>query len=269
VADGELVLCEVADGVATVTLNRPEKLNALSGPLEEQLDAILARLERDDEVRSVVITGAGRAFSAGADLGGPGGSRGPKARWDMFEAHMERQYRVWSLNKPVIAAVHGYCLGRGCELALWCDLVIASEDARIGEPEIRDGSYVASIIPWLIGMQQAKLFMLSGDMLSGREAERIGLVAKCVPEGQALAESLKLARKIAHLPVPTVRALKRMVNAVYEAQGLRTVQGASTLMSTVLMGLTPEERGTAWLEDIRREHGLRAYLEARDAPFKE
>jgi enoyl-CoA hydratase/carnithine racemase len=154
-------------------------------------------------------------------------------------------------------------------LALWCDLVIASEDARIGEPEIRDGSYVASIIPWLIGMQQAKLFLLSGDTLSGREAERIGLIAQCVPEGQALSESLTLARKIAHLPVPTVRTLKRMVNAVYEAQGLRTVQATGTLMSTVLMGLTADERGTAWLEDIRREHGLKAYLEARDAPFKD
>ena len=215
-SEGSLVLYDCADGVATITLNRPEKLNAMNRALYAELDAILARLAQDDTVKAVVLTGAGKAFTAGADLSAASAD-GLKGRWESYERTSARQFSLWDLNKPVIAAIHGYAIGRGLELALWCDIIIASEDAQIGQPEVRDGSFIANMLPWLLGMQRAKLFMMTGDILSGREAEAIGLVAKCVPAGQDVAAALKLARRLAHLPVPTARAVKRSVNAVYEA----------------------------------------------------
>jgi enoyl-CoA hydratase len=269
VSDETLVLYEVDDGVATVTLNRPDKLNALSRPLNAELERIMREADADEAVRVVVLTGAGRAFSAGADLSQGGLGRGPKARWETFETNNARQFALWRMQKPVLAAVHGWCLGRGCELALWCDVVIASEDARIGQPEIRDGSIVATIIPWVIGMQRAKLFMWLGQPLPAREAERIGLVARVVPEGAALAETLRLAHMIAHLPPVAAQAVKRMVNGVYEQQGIHQTQANGALLASVVAGLTPAERGTEEIERIREEQGLKAYLQARDAPFRE
>ena len=268
-SDERLVLYAVEDGVATITLNRPDKLNALSRPLYAELEGALQAADGDDAVRVIILTGAGRAFSAGADLSGGGLGRGPKARWEAYEGNNARQFSLWAIKKPVLAAVHGWCLGRGCELALWCDVVVASEDARIGQPEIRDGSIVASIIPWVIGMQRAKLFMWLGQPLPAREAERIGLVARVVPEGQALAETRRLAQMIAHLPPVAAQAVKRMVNGVYEQQGIREVQANGALLAAVVAGLTPAERGTEELDRIRDEQGLKAYLQARDAPFRE
>ncbi len=268
-SDERLVLYAVEDGVATITLNRPDKLNALSRPLYAELEAALHAADAADAVRVIVLTGAGRAFSAGADLSAGGLGRGPKARWESYEGNNARQFLLWAIKKPVLAAVHGWCLGRGSELALWCDVVIASEDARIGQPEIRDGSIVATIIPWVIGMQRAKLFMWLGQPLPAREAERIGLVAKVVPEGEALAETVRLARMIAHLPPVAAQAVKRLVNGVYEQQGIREAQASGALLAAVVAGLTPAERGSEELDRIREEQGLKAYLQARDAPFRD
>lgn len=264
-----LVLSESSGGVATVTLNRPEKLNALSRELIAELETALDAAARDDAVRCIVLAGAGRAFCAGADLGGGGQQRGLRDRWDNYERVNARQFSLWQIDKPIIAAVHGYCLGRGLETALWCDVVIASEDARLGQPEIREASVVSSIIPWLIGMQKAKMLMLSGDAITAAEAERIGLIAQCVPEGQALPAARKLAQRISHLPAPAARAVKRMVNSVYESQGIRSVQAGGALLSSMFAAMTAEETETAWLEDIRRDQGLKGYIQARDAPFKD
>jgi enoyl-CoA hydratase/carnithine racemase len=270
VSEERLVLYAVEDAVATITLNRPEKLNALTRPLYVALEAALREAEADDAVRAIVLTGAGRAFSAGADLSGPGGlGRAAKDRWANFEANNARQFMLWNLQKPLLGAVHGWCLGRGCELALWCDVVIASEDARIGQPEIRDGSIVASIIPWLIGMQRAKLFMWLGQPLPAAEAERIGLIARVVPEGQALAEAQRVARMIAHLPPVAAQTVKRMVNGIYEQQGIHQALGNGALLATIVANLPSAERGSEELDRIRAEQGLKAYLQARDAPFRE
>ena len=176
---------------------------------------------------------------------------------------------MWDCKKVLIAAVHGHCLGRGLELALWCDIVVASEDAKLGQPEVREGWVVQSMVPWLIGAQQAKLFMLSGDTLSAVEANRLGLVARVVPAGQAQSAAVALAKRLSHVPPVAARAVKRMVNGVYDMQGIRPQQAEGIAVAAFTSHLTAEEKGTTELERIRREEGFKASIKFRDDPFKE
>ena len=268
-----LVLYEKHEHVATLTLNRPEKLNALSRELLAELQGALVQAREDDDVRAVVLTGSGRAFSAGADLGGPRGEHGRTLdEWSTrLDASMRRQMSVRDFPKPVIAAVNGYCLGRGCELALWCDIVIASDDAKFGEPEIRHGSMVASMIPWLTNPQQAKLLILTGDTITAREAHQIGLVAKVVPADQLLAEAHRIARRIAKVPPFAVRYNKQAINAMYDAMGFRMAMDYGHKLEVLCHLRIPEAENVygVRLEERRREGGIKAFLEARDGPFRE
>jgi enoyl-CoA hydratase len=202
----------------------------------------------------------------GADIAGEDRA-GLHERWDKYQAIHARQLTLWDFPKPLIAAVHGYCLGRGLELALWCDIVIAAEDARLGQPEVRDGSFVGSILPWVVGPQQAKWIMWTGDQMDASEAHRIGLVTRVVPQGRALGEAITLARRLAHVPPVTARSVKRWINGIAEQAGLRTLQAAAPAFSALIAGMAPGEKGTEELDRIRREQGLKAYLEARDKPF--
>ena len=268
-----LVLFEQREHVARITLNRPEKLNALSGELLTELVAAFDRAAADDDVRAVVLTGSGRAFSAGADLGGPRGEHGRTLDewWTRLQGGIARQMTVRDFPKPVIAAVNGYCLGRGCELALWCDIVVASEDAKFGEPEIRHGSMVASMIPWLTNPQQAKLLILTGDTISAREAHEIGLVVKVVPAAELLDEAERIARRIAKVPPFAVRYNKQMINAMYDAMGFRMAMDYGHKMEVLCHIRIPEAENVHGmrLEEARREGGVRSFLEARDGPFRE
>jgi enoyl-CoA hydratase len=265
-----LVIYEKKERVGIITLNRPEKRNALNRSVYAELDQAIRDVAGDADVRAVVITGAGPAFSAGADLS-PDEElmSGVVEYWEKrYQAVERRQFSLWEMGKPVIAAVHGYCLGRGLELALWCDVVIASEEALLGQPEVRQGSFVASIVPWLIGLQQAKLFMMTGDQINAREAERLGLVTRVVPTGQDLNEALKLAQRLTHVPPITARSIKRWINGIYGQMGLYFTQGAGASISTLMTCMTPAEKDIEELERIGQEKGLKAFLEARDAPFR-
>jgi enoyl-CoA hydratase len=253
--------------VATITLNRPDKLNTLDDNVYLELDAALGDAERDRSVRAIVITGAGRSFSAGSYIKGPR-NKGVLEEWEKRDSVSDRQFRLWQIPKPIVAAVHGHCIGRGLELALWCDIVIAAADARFGQPEIRSGSFVATIVPWLMGPQQAKLFMLSGDLINASEAERIGLVARVVPSGEAQGAALALAQRLAHVPPVTARSVKRWISMIYEERGIRSMQELGTRVSSLLKFLTPAESDTEELAKIRREEGLKAFLAARDRPFR-
>jgi enoyl-CoA hydratase len=266
-ANARLVLYEKTEKVASITLNRPEKLNTLDERVYAELDAALIQAERDANVRAIVIAGAGKCFSAGSYIKGPR-SKGVLEEWEKRDSVSERQFQLWQIPKPIVAAVHGYCIGRGLELALWCDIVIAAEDARLGQPEVRSGSFVATIVPWLIGPQQAKLFMLSGDLISAREAERLGLVTRVVPTGEAQREAVKLAHRLSHVPPVTARSIKRWISTIYEERGIRSMQELGTRVSSLLKFLTPSESDTEELARIRSEKGLKAFLEARDRPFK-
>lgn len=263
----ELVRLEVEGAVGVVTLNRPEKLNAINTELRTGLDRAIDEVAGDPRVRVVVLTGAGRAFCAGADLGG-GTASDPLAVSRNYDETADRQLRLRDLPQPVIAAVHGYCLGRGMELALWCDLVVASTDAMFGEPEIRDGSFVASILPWLVGAQQAKLIMLTGDRIGAARAHALGLVAELAEPGTAYDTAMALARRIAHVPPAAATAVKRYVNAAQDGVGLPAMQRQGSTTSAFLHTLPPETLGIAHLVRLRQEQGLKAYLTARDEPFE-
>jgi enoyl-CoA hydratase/carnithine racemase len=261
------VLVRREGGVAVVTLNRPAKLNALNAELWAALARRLDELGAEREVRVVVLTGAGRAFCAGADLAGSDPPTGFVPSLEAYETISRRQLQLWNLPQPVIAAVHGYSLGRGMELALWCDIVVASADARFGQPEVRDGSFVASMVPWLTNPQRAKLLMLTGDTITAGQAYELGLVTEVVPEGEALTAAERLARRLAHLPVPTARAVKRYIGYVQEVQGFLTTQRYGSTLAATLRSLSPEELGIEDLVRIRAKDGLKAYIAARDAPF--
>ena len=226
-ADGaELVLYEVRDAVAVITLNRPEKLNALSRALWIQIDAAFQRAEQDDNVRVIVLAAAGRAFCAGADIAGGEDPTEPLPWLEFHQKHHRRQFAMWASKKVIIAAIHGHAVGRGLEIALWCDMIVASEDTKVGQPEVREGWVLWSVVPWLIGPQKAKLFMMSGDLIDAREAEQMGLVTKVVAAGTAREEAIKLARRLSHVPPVAARAVKQMVNGVYETMGIRPQQAA-------------------------------------------
>jgi enoyl-CoA hydratase/carnithine racemase len=266
--EGELVLYELRDTVAIITLNRPEKRNALSRAVWRQLDAAFQRAEDDASVRAIVLSGNGKGFCAGADIAGGEDPTEPLPWLEFHQKHHRRQFSMWSSNKIIVAAIHGFAVGRGLEIALWCDMVVASEEARIGQPEVREGWVLWSVVPWLVGAQKAKYFMMSGDMIPAREAEALGLVTKVVPTGTARDEAIKLAVKLAHVPPVAARAVKHMVNAVYETMGIRAQQATGASFSALAATMSPEERGTAELERIRHEKGFKESVRFRDAPFE-
>jgi enoyl-CoA hydratase/carnithine racemase len=265
--DQSVLITEIDAGVAVLTLNRPDKLNALNVELREAIQQRLAGLAADPEVRVVVLTGEGRAFCAGADLSGGGLSGSMHQSLASFDHTSARQFAAWNLSQPVIAAVNGYCLGRGMELALWCDIVIAARSATFGEPEVRDGSFVSSILPWLVGPQRAKLLMLSGDSVTARQAEAAGFVTQVVESDDARPAAIALARRLAHVPAPVAQAVKSYVNAAVDGMSLGAGQHYGNALAAGLHTLTADELGTTELIRIREEQGLRAYLRARDAPF--
>jgi enoyl-CoA hydratase/carnithine racemase len=266
--EADLVLYEVRDAVAIITLNRPEKRNALSRAMWRQIDAAFQRAEEDQNVRAIVLSGNGKGFCAGADIAGGEDPTEPLPWLEFHQKHHKRQFSMWSSQKLIIAAIHGFAVGRGLEIALWCDLVVASDDARIGQPEVREGWVLWSVVPWLVGPQKAKYFMMSGDMIPAREAEQMGLVTKVVPAGTARDEAIKLAVKLSHVPPVAARAVKHMVNLAYETMGIRSHQAQAAPMSALAASMSPEERGTAELERIRQEKGFKESVRLRDAPFE-
>ncbi len=211
------VRLEVDGHVAVVTIDRPRAMNALSVATLDELEAVLDRIEADPDVRAVVLTGAGeKAFVAGADIteikeldrqGGEAFARRGQALFARIEA----------FARPVIAAVNGYALGGGCELAMACDIRVASANARFGQPEVNLGLLPGyggtQRLPRLVGLGRAKLLMLTGDMVDAEQAYKLGLVDRLVPENSALKESLDLARAIAGKPPLAVEAIKRSANA--------------------------------------------------------
>jgi enoyl-CoA hydratase len=202
----------VSDQVALVRLHRPEVLNALSLALMEELADRLTDFDRDPDVRVIVLTGDERAFAAGADI---------KEMADATPVEMIRrdQFARWDairrVKKPLIAAVSGYALGGGLELAMACDIIVAAESARFGQPEIKigvmPGAGGTQILPRLVGMGKAMEMVLTGRPISAREAERLGLVTRVVPDGLCLDEALALAREIAAMPPLAVQHAKEAI----------------------------------------------------------
>jgi enoyl-CoA hydratase len=210
------VLYRKDQGFAWVTLNRPVVLNAVNWSIRRRLFWALEQAEADDEVRAVILTGAGRAFCAGGDLQ----STPPEDDLPTPGA-MEICLKIWNMPKPVIAAVRGHAVGQGVQFAGICDLTIAAEDARFGEIQIRHGFGPPILItPFLVGLKQAKEMLLLGEVVDAQAALRLGLVNRVVPGDQLLVEAEVIARKIAALPPRAVRLNKLLVNRTHELSGL-------------------------------------------------
>jgi enoyl-CoA hydratase len=201
------IATEVRDGIATVTLNRPEKRNALSIELRDRLAASLADWHDDPAVRVVVITGAGDAFSGGFDLDE---FADPQLARDIFHSSARYHRALWSYPKPTIAAVNGVAVGGGFDLAVLCDLRIASAEASFGHPEIKFGAPpLFTPLRWIVGDGRARDLCLTGRRIGADEALEIGLVSRVVPAGELLASALSTAREIAEAPAEAVEMTKR------------------------------------------------------------
>ena len=207
---------------ASLLLERPGKLNAITPDIAAALNSALDAAEADERVRAIVVAGAGRAFSAGFDLEAGEWDSLDKIRREM-QADFDLIMRFWTSPKPTIAALHGHCLGGALELALACDMTVASEDCRLGEPEVKFGSgIVALLLPWVTGPKQAKELLLTGDQrVSARRAYDMGLVNRVVPVGEHRTAAIALAHEIAANDTAAVRLTKLAVNRSYEVMGLR------------------------------------------------
>ena len=258
------VLYESSDGVARITLNRPLVLNAINRNVTRLLDLALDRAEADDDVRAVILSGAGRAFSAGGDLWAslyPDEEPAPDS--------LDVQMRIWSFAKPVIAAVRGHAVGQGCELAGVCDLTIASETARLGEIQIRHGFGIPVLItPFLASQKQAKEVLLLGEVIGAEDALRMGLVNRVVPDDQLEDAATEMAAKLASLPPSVVRLNKRLVNMVYEQMGL--VDAVRYRDNEDLRELLEAEDtvGTG-RQRVREDQGWAAFKRERDRGYEE
>ena len=252
-----------------LTLNRPTKLNALNGPLVEALVAALDMAEADDHVRVIVLEGAGRAFSSGYDLTeeAEGGDAGP-VRWrELLAADVAATLRFLDSPKPVIAQVHGYALAGGLELAMACDLIIAAEGTKLGEPEIRYGSApVTLLMPYLIGQKKTRELLLTGDLIDAVEAERIGLINRVVPADRLAVEVDAFADRLARTPPEVMGLTKRMLNRSMDAAGFRlAVEAGLDLGAIINAADTPEQR--EWDAIVKRD-GLKAALAWRDERYE-
>jgi enoyl-CoA hydratase/carnithine racemase len=272
-------LIYVTDGpVATVTLNRPERLNTIVPPMPEELEAAVHRAVADEDVKVIVLRGAGRAFCAGFDFAGGfhhwDEGLTTDGQWDPGKDFMvanapslgpiPKFMSIWRSPKPVIAQVHGWCVGGGSDMALCADLVIASDDARIGTPYSRMwGAYLTGMWLYRLGLTRAKEYALTGKPLSGREAAEAGLINRAVPFAQ-LEETVRTqAEQLASIPLSQLAAMKLVVNQAYENMGLASTQTLGPILDG-LMRNTPDAK--RFIEQAEAD-GVSAAIAARDVAF--
>jgi len=256
------VLFEKRENYAVITLNRPVVLNAINWSIQRRLMVALEQAESDDDVRAVILTGAGRAFSSGGDIQStPPGDDLPTP------GGMDINLKIWRMPKPVIAAVRGYAVGQGHELVGMCDFTIAAEDAVLGELQIRHGFAPPILVtPFLTGIKQAKEILMLGERIDAQEALRLGLVNKVVPGDQLMAAAEEWAKKLASLPQHAVRSNKLLVNRVYEVAGFMT---ALDYRSDPAMAAMLQQRGASLDPSLKvlREQGWEAFRRSRDAMY--
>jgi enoyl-CoA hydratase len=264
--------------IATVTLNRPDALNTIVAPMPDEVEHAVNTAVRDEAVKVIILRGAGRAFCAGYDFGG-GFAYGAdllstEGRWDPGKdmihttAHAisphQKFMSIWRSPKPVVAQVHGWCVGGGSDYALCADLVIASEDAQIGTPYSRVwGAYLSGMWIYRLGLTRAKYHALTGRPLSGREAADVGLINEAVPFGELEARVRTRAEELASLPMGQLAAQKLMVNQAYENMGLASTQTLGAILDGIMRNI-PE--ALAFI-DHAAQHGVPSAVAERDGGF--
>jgi len=255
--DYQTILVETRARVGLITLNRPKQLNALNDQLMDELGAALLAFDADEAIGAIVLTGSDKAFAAGADIGA-------MAKWSYMDVYKSEYItRNWEtirrIRKPVIAAVAGYALGGGCELAMMCDIVIAAEGARFGQPEIKlgviPGAGGTQRLPRAISKAKAMDLCLTARMMDAAEAERAGLVSRVVPNERVLDEALAAAATIAEYSLPAVMVAKESINRAYE--------------TTLSEGILFERRvfHSLFATEDQKE-GMAAFVEKRKPDFK-
>lgn len=274
----ETLVTDLDDGVFTITLNRPEALNTIVPPMPEEFAAAIGVATRDDDVRVVVVRGAGRAFCAGYDFGDgfhhwddaltSDGAWDPAkdASWGTNQLTSPHQqfFSMWRCPKPVIAQVHGWCVGGGSDNALSADIVVASEDAVIGTPYSRMwGAYLTGMWIYRLGLAEAKWRALTGEPFTGREAADVGLINRAVPFADLEDTVAEVAAKLTTISWSQLAAQKMLVNHAYEQMGLGTVQTLGPIMDGIMRN-TPDAR--AWIETADQQ-GVRQAINDRDGPF--
>lgn len=271
-----VIIYTVEDRIARITLNRPEKRNALDTTLRDEIVDALRTAERDDEVSVVLIDGAGPSFCSGYDITPTGGGRPSEyvsQRWfdgwtDQFTRSCMRDWlTIWDLLKPVVAKVHGHCVAGGTELLSMCDIAFAADDAVIGYPPMR-GMTTPDVqyFPWKLGMARAKYLQLTGNSISGKQAAEWGWVAKSFPADQLESETMREVQALASIAPDLLAANKLSLNQSYEIMGFRAALSTAPQWHALTSRLRP---GAADFGAISREQGLRAALDWRDRPFRE
>jgi len=274
----ETILYATDGPVATITLNRPEALNTIVPPLPDEVEAAVARATHDGDVKAIVLRGAGRAFCAGYDFGDGfkhwGDAMNTDGVWDPGKdfamatapqfAPTQKLMSLWRTPKPVIAQVHGWCVGGGSDFALCADLIVASEDAVIGTPYSRMwGVYLSGMWIYRLGLARAKYHALTGRPLTGRQAADIELINQAVPFAQLEETVAALAADLCAIPSSQLAAMKLVVNQAYENMGLGSTQTLGPILDG-LMRNTPD--ALRFIERAESE-GVRAVVETRDGPF--
>ncbi|HUK42492.1 MAG TPA: enoyl-CoA hydratase/isomerase family protein [Candidatus Acidoferrales bacterium] len=278
--DYQEILYEKQRGGVLITLNRPEALNAITRPMLKELHNALDEAEADPEIRAIVLTGAGRAFSSGFDQRTTSGRR-RDMQWpqgmptDMSTADLLNYWRVddaklmhiLELTKPVIGAVRGWAMGGGCWLALFTHITIAADDAVFAQPEVRHGSNSSFMWTLLAGFKNAIRYSLVGDHIDAAEALRIGLVNKVVPADKLLEECFSIVERIAHVPPETVK-----INLAISTMGLNMMGFRDALLMdselSVAAHMMLNEKFRRPLDEVRANQGTKAYLQQRDGPFQ-
>jgi enoyl-CoA hydratase/carnithine racemase len=264
--------------IATITLNRPNELNTIVPPMPEEFEQAINLAVKDASVKVIILRGAGRSFCAGYDFGDGfhlwdehittdgAWDAGKDFAWSTAQALAPTQkfMSMWRAPKPVIAQVHGWCVGGGSDTALCADIIIASEDARIGTPYARMwGCYLSGMWLYRLGLTKAKEYSLTGKPLSGREAADVGLINRAVPFAQLEATVLQMARQLASIPLSQLAAMKLVVNQAYENMGLNSTQ----ILGPILDGLMRNTPDAVDFIRLAEKEGVRAAIAARDGPF--
>lgn len=274
----ETLLYTVQHPVATITLNRPERLNTIVPPMPDEIEAAVGLAERDPDVKVIVLRGAGRSFSGGYDFGGGfqhwGEALETDGRWDPGKdfamatsgatAPTGKFMALWRASKPVIAQVHGWCVGGASDYALCADLVIASEDAVIGTPYARMwGAYLTGIWLYRLSLAKVKWHSLTGRPLTGVQAAEVELINEAVPFERLEARVAEIAAELATIPLSQLQAQKLIVNQAYDNMGLASTQ----TLGVILDGLMRNTPDALDFIDTAEKQGVRTVVERRDGPF--
>ncbi|MCC6197685.1 MAG: enoyl-CoA hydratase/isomerase family protein [Burkholderiales bacterium] len=265
----EMIATRVDAGIGVMTLGRPELLNAINRQVKREISQTMSAWSHDSQVKAIVLHGQGRAFSAGFDMK-ESASRNLATVTDWSAALRESFdfiVQFWDCPKPTIAAVHGYCLGGAFEMTMACDIAVAAEGTRFGEPEPRFGSgIICMLLPWITSPKFAKEILLTGrDNISAERALAMGLVNQVVPAGAELGEAMAIAREIATAAPQAVQSIKRAINRSYDIGGMRQALLAALDADVMLEAASGPERME--FNRIRKEQGLKAALAWRDARF--